>query len=101
MLIENKINVAFLIETDFKKHNIKSLDFGPYEVIFPAGPPDAKVRIIALIAHHIIDIVRVRLDLMNDLVCSIWLSIDNKHVVGGYYRKWTVDGDKTGTTQKA
>ena len=61
---------------------------------------DEKVRLLCLVKDSLMGNIRVRLDLMSDSFPSIWLELaagsgQKGLLVVGFYREWTVNGNRT------
>ena len=105
MLSKENIDVIFLTETDTKQINCET-DFvikGYKTILQERENPNDNLRIVCLVKEIWHSKMVVREDLMCTGFPSIWLEINEENkkptILGGFYREWTQNGDKTEAAQ--
>ena len=101
VLLEERVGICFLIETDDSQNNLQSIKIADYSVhTSTVLNVKDKVRIIALVHNDLT--VKIRSDLMSHEVSTIWMELKrdkNKNVlVAGIYREWT-DNEESDCTK--
>ena len=101
LLVEEKIDIMFLTETDSFAIN-KESDYliKGYQTILPkTSGHNSKIRIITLIKNEMMNKVKVRRDLMSENFPSIWVEVSERFnkstIIAGFYREWSHSGVKS------
>ena len=91
LLVNNNVDIAIVTETELLPEATAFAVEG-YTTFLPLVRSGAKVRLIALVKNSLSSSVSVCMDLMSNIVPTIWLELSrpgNKSVIGGVYRQWS------------
>ena len=106
LLMEEKLDVLFLTETDTTRINVCSYKIKGYSTLVQSSEGDLDTDIIRIVALTKDD-CGVKIEIRNDLMAasfpSIWLEIQDqrlaKSMIGGVYRQWSNNGIRSTALQ--